>query len=438
MLSGRLALVVLAAGLGLAVPAWADDASTAQGGDPAKIAIAADEIRFAEYASRGDNARAAGKIGEAVIAYSEALAIRSDPLIAGRLGVLLVKLGRYAQAADLLHTAVNRDWSATPAEREKFNGAYGIARDAVCMVDVQVSHAPETTTIDGKPWNRARMNAFFVFLPPGEHEIRATLTGYRDGRAVFTACKGGSMDVPVTLTPLPPEPSIEPIPAPKPLPEPAGIPRPPGLPEVRLESLGDPSLGIAGAVAVVDGKPLPKQEDPYAYDDPPGDGKKSGVRGSIGAGPVMVLGVASWAPAVGAVLSGRIRLHSYFSVDAQMRSAWSTANIGGEPIHAMTAGALAGLCGHWRWAWVCAAGHIGFMKIDFQRDPFREASQVLFRPGFGGLAGIDIPLVGPLALRVAVDGLALSKATRIIVGQKVLVEQPAVMLAGTVSAVWNL
>ncbi|MRG91653.1 hypothetical protein [Polyangium spumosum] len=407
--------------------------------DPETIRAAAEEARFREHVRRGDRAKATGRLADALDAYSDALAIRPDPLIAGRLGVVLVALNSPAEAADLLHDAVNRDWKADAVERGQFSDAYSVARAAVCMIDVQISHIPETTTLDGKRINGRRRSAFFTFVMPGEHEIRATLTGYRDGRAVFTACKGGSMDVPVTLTPLPSDPPIEPTPAPKPPPEPAGIPRPPGFPEVRTAPFGDRRLGIAGAVAVVDGRPLPKQEDPYAYDDSPeGGGKKSGVRGSIGAGPVMVLGVASWVPAVGAVLSGRIRLHSYFSVDVQARSAWSTANIGGEPIHAMTAGALAGLCGHWRWAWACAAGHIGVMAIESQRDPFREASQVLFRPGVGGLVGIDIPLLGPLALRVAGDGFALSKATRIIVGQKVLVEQPAVMLAGAVSAVWNL
>ncbi|TKC89013.1 hypothetical protein [Polyangium fumosum] len=437
MVSGRLAVVVVASGLGLAAPVLADDTSTAQGVDPATISAAADEIRFAEYASRGDRARAAGKIGDAVIAYSDALAIRSDPLIAGRLGMLLVKMGRHAQAADLLHTAVNRDWSASPTERKAFTTAYGIARDAVCMVDVQVSHAPETTTIDGKPWNRARMNAFFVFLSPGEHEIRATLTGYRDGRAVFTACKGGSMDVPVTLTPLPPDPPIEPTPAPKAPPEPAAIPRPPGLPEVRMEPLGEPRLGMAGAVAVVDGKPLPKQEDPYGYDDTPGgDGKKSGVRGSIGAGPVMVLGVASWAPAVGVVLSGSVRLMPVLSLDLDARAAWLTSGIGGRPLQAMTAGGIASICGHWHWLFGCASGHLGIIRVESTQDIFANSSFTWMKPGLGGRLGAQ--WVGSrLGARLSVELIGFASRTRIDIERTTIADQPAVMAGVSAVGLWS-
>ncbi|MDI3292001.1 hypothetical protein QHF83_52305, partial [Polyangium sp. 15x6] len=173
-------------------------------------------------------------MADAVLAYSEALNIRPDPLIAGRLGIVLVKLGKPARAAHLLHDAVNRDWRARPVEREQFKTAYDAARAVVCMLDVTISHAPERTTLDGEPINPKHRTGFFIFAMPGEHEIRASLTGYRDGRAVFTACKGGSMDVPVTLSPLPSDPSIEPTPAPKPFPEPAAIPAPPGLPEMRL------------------------------------------------------------------------------------------------------------------------------------------------------------------------------------------------------------
>ncbi|HVK65384.1 MAG TPA: hypothetical protein VM694_12965, partial [Polyangium sp.] len=234
MRTGCIAIVAFLGVLGLAAPSWADDAPPVHELDPEAIRAAAEEARFGEYVQRGDRAQASGRMADAVLAYSEALNIRPDPWIAGRLGVVLVKLGKPARAAHLLHDAVNRDWRASPAEREQFKTAYDAARAVVCMLDVTISHAPERTTLDGEPINPKHRTGFFLFAMPGEYELRASLTGYRDGRVVFTACKGGSMDVPVTLTPLPPEP--------------AAIPAPRGLPEMRMEPLGDSRRGIAGAV----------------------------------------------------------------------------------------------------------------------------------------------------------------------------------------------
>ncbi|MDI3287360.1 hypothetical protein [Polyangium sp. 15x6] len=430
MRTGCVAIVAFLGVLGLAAPSSADDAPPVHELDPEAIRAAAEEARFGEYVQRGDRARASGRMADAVLAYSEALNIRPDPLIAGRLGIVLVELGKPARAAHLLHDAVNRDWRARPVEREQFKTAYDAARAVVCMLDVTISHVPERTTLDGDPINPKHRTGFFIFAMPGEHEIRASLTGYRDGRAVFTACKGGSMDVPVMLSPLPSDTSIEPTPAPKPPPEPAAIPAPPGLPEIRLEPLGDPRLGIAGAVGVVDGKPLSKQEDPYAYDDPSGgDGKKSGVRGSIGAGPVMVLGVASWAPAFGVALSGGLRFGS-FSLGVEVRGAWLPFQVGDGPISAMTAGGTVAICGHWRWFLGCGIGHLGVMRLDTTADSFVNSDFVRAKLGGGVRLGAEIPLSGPFAVIVAGDALALTSGTRAAIGSQLIVDQPPVMLAG--------
>jgi len=437
MASVRLAAVVLAFSFGLARSAHAQDAAQGATVDPETIRAAAEEARFREHARRGDRAKAAGRLDDALDAYSDALAIRSDPLIAGRLGLVLVALNSPAEAADLLHTAVNRDWSADAVERRQFSDAYSVARAAVCMIDVQISHIPDTTTLDGTRINGRRRSAFFTFVMPGEHEIRATLTGYRDGRAVFTACKGGSMDVPVTLTPLPLDPPIEPTPAPTAPPEPAAIARPPGLPEVRLDPLGVPRLGIAGAVAVVDGKPLPKQEDPYAYDDPPGsDGKRSGVRGSIGAGPVMLLGVASWAPAFGAMLLGSLRFSSV-SLGGEIRGAWSPFEVGGEPITAMTAGGILTACGHWRWLLGCALGYVGFVRVSAASDSFRTTEFILPKLGGGARMGVEMPVSGNISVGLTGDIIGLTSGTRVAVRSRLIVDQAPVMIGANLSGGWR-
>jgi len=429
MRMGCVAIIAFLGVLGLAAPSQADEAPSVHELDPEAIRAAAEEARFGEYVQRGDRARASGRMADAVLAYSEALNIRPDPLIAGRLGVVLVKLGKPTRAAHLLHDAINRDWRASPAEREQFKTAYDAARAVVCMLDVTISHVPERTLLDGEPINPKHRTGFFLFAMPGEHEIRASLTGYRDGRAIFTACKGGSLDVPVTLTPLPSDPPPQ---------EPAAIPAPRSLPEMRMKPLGNSRLGIAGAVAVVDGKPLSKQEDPYAYDDSPGgDGKKSGVRGSVGVGPVMVLGVASWIPAVGMAISAGVRPSSFLSVELEVRAAWLASGIRDGSIQAMTAGGILSMCGRWRWAFGCALGHAGIIKIDFARDPYEGTTNVAFRPGIGGRAGADIPLASSFAVRVLADVLALSTSTRIIVNQMVIADQPAVMTSASAMGIWT-
>jgi len=427
MTCARVAFVTALAVLGPAAPAWAEAPLPPDEFDPETIAAAAAEARFTECVLRGDRAWAADKASDAVMAYSEALRIRPDPLIAGRLGVALVALGRPAQAADLLHDAITRGHHATPEERQRFVKAYDAARALVCWVDVTLSEVPERTTLDGNPINPRRRNEFFQFMTPGPHEIRATLDGFHEGIASFTACKGGDMQVSVTLRPLSPVLGVEPQY------EPAAIAAP-RLAETHAKPLGDPSNGIVGAVGMRNGKPLPRQEDPYGYED---EEKKSKARFSLGGGPMVVFGVASWSPAVGAVVSARVKPHENFSIDLDVRGAWSTSDIGDRPIRAMTVGGLLGLCGHWKWAWACAAGHLGMLKVDFAVDPFKGTSHTLFRPGFGGRVGVDFPLSDSLAIRLAGDVLGLSSGTRIIVNGRLLVDQPAVMVGTHLAGVWT-
>ncbi|MDC0741247.1 hypothetical protein [Polyangium mundeleinium] len=61
-------------------------------------ADAAAAVRFEALATMGDRARAAGRLREAAIAYGQALEVRNDPLVAGRLGVLLVEMGTPGQS----------------------------------------------------------------------------------------------------------------------------------------------------------------------------------------------------------------------------------------------------------------------------------------------------------------------------------------------------
>lgn len=84
----------------------------------------AKRAQFDTLVMKGDQERARGRLTEAATAYAEALAVRREPLIAGRLGVLLVQIGRLQDAPDLLMDALHRDVEATPEERLAFLKAH--------------------------------------------------------------------------------------------------------------------------------------------------------------------------------------------------------------------------------------------------------------------------------------------------------------------------
>jgi len=83
--------LLLAALLGLASPALAADPLPTSPPviDLDAVTKTADDVRFKDLVMQGDHARLAGRVTDAVIAYAAALRIRMDPLVAGRLGVLL-------------------------------------------------------------------------------------------------------------------------------------------------------------------------------------------------------------------------------------------------------------------------------------------------------------------------------------------------------------
>ncbi|MRG94002.1 hypothetical protein [Polyangium spumosum] len=198
------------------------------------------------------------------------------------------------------------------------------------------------------------------------------------------------------------------------------VPVPPPLAVTKAKA--DRTLGIYVE------RDIPKQENPYAYDDPAANAEKEPMRGFVGVGPVVVFGAATWAPAVGASITGGLRLHEHMSVELEGRAAWLAGDVKGNPISTMTAGGLLGLCGNWRWVFGCGLGHLGVVTVSGDDGYFRGGSEVFLRPGFGGRAGVAFDLGPAWDLRLSGDVLGVSRGTRIVVGQTVLAEQPAVMV----------
>jgi len=182
----------------------------------------------------------------------------------------------------------------------------------------------------------------------------------------------------------------------------------------------------------------PEKREPIEGGVVGGPKSPSGLRKTIAVGPVMVLGVASWAPAVGAVLSGSLRPKEYASFGLEARAAWLTTGVGGEAISAMTAGGVISGCLHHRWIFGCALAHLGIMRGAFSENIYRGgATFTNFKPGAGARAGVYVKPAGSLVLQGSLDILGLSSGTKVFVGQTLLVDQPPVFIGAQFTGGWE-
>ena len=397
-------------------------ASPARGEEPQfvhadSLKQAARESAFAAHIAKGDRERAQGRLYDAAAAYADALSIRHDSVVAGRLGVLMAH-DRPAHAAELLLDAIKHA-NTTPAERKTFSDAYEVVRTKGAWVDVIISHAGARTTLDGKPRNEAGFSAFAMFVLTGEHEVRASLPGYVDDARTFRVVPKEDMRIELTLKPIADFDS-----------EPRLLTR-----ENRSPPVDTPNE--LGHARTSDAPTFTKQEDPFGYEDPKPAEKPAETRWSIGAGPVVVLGVASWTPAVGIVAGGSFRPSEYVSLGLEGRAAWLTSGVGGLPISAMTAGGIASVCGHYRWAFGCAIGHLGVIRIGWSSDSFTGRTDTFFKPGLGGRLGARFVLARSFAVQGAVDLLGLSSGVLVGVGSRVVSETPPLMVASSVVGSWE-
>jgi hypothetical protein len=290
-----------------------------------------DAQRFDALARKGDRARAAGRPSDAVVAYADALEIKNDPVIAGRLGLILLEAGTSPEATHLLLEAVESAHETSPDERLRFFRGYDAARARVCRIDITVSEAHARVTVDGVPRNPRGNTEFFLFVAPGQREVRASLPGYEDALVLVDAKAGRTEPVRLTLRPI----SAAQSPAAEEEKPVAVLPPPP-----------PPTPPPSTPLPIT--KPAPKPRAPASL-------------WSVGLGPAGVFGGVP--PSFGFVLSTRRRLTDLFSIDADMRIAWSAAPIADRPIGVLTVGALLAPCAHargiygaWRFTWDCFSG----------------------------------------------------------------------------------
>jgi hypothetical protein len=386
-----------------------------------------DKIREAKrtiLAAQGDRLRQLRQFADAAKAYAESLELGDDPIVGGRLGVLLTRYGNPALAADYLMDAIERGTAASPTERLEFLRAYDQARALVCRVVIDVSEAHAQIFLDGELKQADGITGFTMFIAPGDHELRARLNGFDDAWVSFEAKKGGDARISLVLQsrfpilPAVPKPESTPSDDPK-------LTQPPLLPSSNI--VGDPNYS-------------PK-EDPF-YVSP--EVKKARdleqakpSRGSIYAGPVVVFGVASWMPAVGAAIGGAWRPNQYFSLGLEGRAAWLTVGVAGKPISAMTGGGTAFACGHVKWFFGCALGHFGAIRIAPQAGTFIPIPLTFARLGGGARVGAQVRLSRSFNLAGTIDALVLNSGIRVGLEGTILAEQPPLMIGSAIAAEWG-
>ncbi len=348
--------------------------------NPSALQQATQKARFKALVAKAERERRAGRLAEAATAYAEAFELEQDPLVAGRLGVLLVEFGNPTEAADLLLDAIERATNAPAAEREKFLKAYDTARARVCRVEVTVSEAHAEIALDGVVKQTDGITGFTMFLPPGEHELRAKLKGFEDGVSSFTASKGGTLRVELSLLPVHTLVPIEPAPS--------------------ISPPSSPGLAMPDSTAAATTAPVslaaPTRPAPSLPLTPP-------RRWTPAFGATMLYGAVSPLPAFGLVASSEWPLREVFSWRIDLRGALSSRGIEGAAIRGALVGAWPGLCGTVRGFSGCLLASAGALNRSV-RNP--DLSQWLPFVGFGAGGAAALSL-GPVDLRVSLDAVVL-------------------------------
>lgn len=268
---------------------------------------AAAAVQFADLVRRGDRHRLAGNLSDAMRLYDQALTIRADPAVEGRIGLIMLEADQPATAARYLLNAIVQG-GAPPGLMAQFHQAFARVRPRLCYVDVYASELGADVTIDGEDQADSSQGRFYVFVLPGKHVLRAKLEGFETAVETIEAEAGGRLSVSLKLQAIPP-PQVEKAPEPRPAPS-SEAPR--TAPPVMT---------------------LPAPSSSWTF--------------SLGAGAVFVAGAAPGG-AVGPQIFSAWR-RGWFSVGLEGRAAWALEEPEGFPEVRLVSWALgAAPCAHWR------------------------------------------------------------------------------------------
>lgn len=324
------------------LPAYAN----AEGSDAKSVSLG-----FAQLVAAGDKARLAHRNDVAIKAYNDALDMRRDPAVEGRLGLILLENGNFAMAAENLLRAITKA-QGPPNLMRQFHEAFARVRPKVCFVEVFVSEQDADVFIDGNQEDESDRTAFHVFVTAGSHTFQAKLKGFEDATETVDIPAGGELKVRLELRPLPPPP-----------------PPPPPVP------------------AVV--KPAHRLSD-------------ARMHFHVGAGAVFVLGAAR-SVAVGAQTSGGFR-RGFFSLNVDARVAWATGMPERAPdMQLMTWAVAMRPCAHYSFLFGCGVVQVGGLSSLSDGQPSQR------RMGGGLRGGVELVPRKPVHVQLWGEGIAHSK-----------------------------
>jgi PEGA domain len=154
-----------------------------------------------------DQAEAAYAKGDkqgAYEAFKAAWALQKSYDIAGNLGIVELKLGKYRDAAEHFAWSLeNYPPTADEAKQKLTEKKLAEALKEVGRLHVQVSVNGASVTVNGHAAGTAPISGT-LFVEPGPIVVEAKLAGYFDGRKQVEIAKGGEETVALSLVPAPP------------------------------------------------------------------------------------------------------------------------------------------------------------------------------------------------------------------------------------------
>jgi len=345
-----------------------------------------DEARFKEHVARGDRALEAGRLNDAVIAYVDALDIKFDARLSGRLGLVLSmfvpspKLD--VRIANLLLYAIEDAAGISKTERRQFSDTYELTRKRICRLEVVANYVDAMVTINDREPTRSE-GAFWTFVVPGKTTLTASLAGRDDITKVFDCFPGKGTLVDFQFPPIPGDEAKTVV-----------VRAPPERviihDEIPIEELRIPEPAVK-------------------KDEPPRPRFIGGI------GPLMIFGAAP-SPSFGLDITGQVRREGLSGI-AMLKGAWSTGDVKGAPIDVFTASATVGPCVQWQWLDACAFG--GAMLFEHRMapvDPYLLTSDSDIVPAFGLGVGATYAINAKLSARLFADATALTRDVILRIG----------------------
>ena len=334
-----------------------------------------EEARFKALVDGGDRALAAGRLNDAADAYDDALRIKLDSRLLGRLGLVLSMFQQTPEndivIARALHAAVSDAAGASSAERKQFFEAYERVRKRVCRLDVMTSDVDATVLIGGRDVGRSE-GAFWTFVSPGKIDVVARLPERSDVEETVACVSGKPIFVELNF-PLSPTQEAPP----------------------RVTVVREPRE-----------KRVVVREN-VVHESAP----KGGLFGVEG-GPTLVVGALP-SPAMGASLAGWYRREA-FSVMAGVRGAWSVGPVEDRPTGAFLFSGVAGPCATWTWLDTCVLASLNVIQYEMTDTPpylpDRESEVI---PGVGIGIGARYKIAGPFSVRLFGDVSSMLRQTSI-------------------------